>query len=83
MKKYRVVDQKQFRHSMSSVVRVILISLLIILFVALITKYDGLEEREIITEYRTYEVEYVQSPVNNRLKEPVLKEVVYRYVQYK
>lgn len=82
MKSYKVVDKEKFRVA-ADIVRIIGIGILAILFVLLIKKYDGLAEREIITEYRTYEIEYVQSPVNNRLKEPMPKEVVYRYVQYK
>lgn len=83
MKRYQVVNRKRFKYFAIGTARIVFVMVLIMLLATLIKKYDGLEEREIITEYRTYELEYVQSPVNNRLKEARPVQVVYRYVHYR
>lgn len=45
-----------------------------------ISKHSGLEEQKAVYEFRTYEVEYQTSEANHRVKVPVTKEVVYRYL---
>lgn len=80
MKRYKVVNQRQFKRFMSSVARIILITMLVILFVALIKKYDGLSEEEVVAEYRAYEIMYETSRENNRIKVPVAHEVVYKTI---
>ena len=76
------INKKRFYAFLRNVLTVIAV----ILFCVFIWQHSGLtartesEPREIIHEYRTYEVRYQTSQDNSRIKEAVPVEVVYRYV---
>lgn len=53
---------------------------IILLLCIFVWQHSGLRNREIVQEVRTYEIEYRTSANNNRIKEAVPVEVVYRYV---
>ncbi len=77
MKVYRVVKPKRFK-TFADVVQIIVWIVLVILFVKFMNAHNGLEPR--VVEYHTYEIVRETSPENNRVKVPVTREVVYKYI---
>ncbi len=79
MKVYRVVNPKRFK-TFVDVVQITLWIALVILFVKFMNAHNGLVQKTI--EYHTYEIVQQTSPENNRIKEPVVREVVYRHIYH-
>lgn len=77
MRGYRVVNKDRFSRFIRMAALILLI-VLIALFVKFMNAHNGLEPR--VVEYHTYEITQQTSPENNRIKVPVAREVVYRYV---
>ena len=77
MRRYRVVNKDRFSRFVR-MAALILVIVLVALFVKFMNSHNGLEPR--VVEYHTYEIVRETSPENNRIKVPVAREVVYRYV---
>ena len=78
MKRYHVEDKDRFSRFVR-MAALILVIVLVALFVKFMNAHNGINEPHMV-EYHTYEITQQTSPVNNRIKVPVAREVVYRYV---
>ena len=77
MKKYHIEEKDQFSRFIRMVM-LIVVTVLVVLFIKFMNAHNGLGPKTI--EYHTYEITQQTSPDNNRLKEPVAREVVYKYI---
>lgn len=77
MGRYRVVNSDRFVRFVKMVALILLI-VIVALFVKFMNSHNGLQARTV--EYHTYEIVQQTSPYNNRIKVPVAREVIYRYV---
>lgn len=77
MRKYRIVNMDQFSRFIRMVM-LLVVAVLVVLFIKFMNAHNGLGPKTI--EYHTYEITQQTSPDNNRLKEPVAREVVYKYI---
>jgi len=77
MKRFRVVDKDRFSRFIRMIM-LIVATVLVVLFIKFMNAHNGLGEKTI--EYHTYEIVNQTSPDNNRLKEPAVREVIYRCI---
>ena len=77
MRRYSAVNNDRFVRFVKMVALIFLI-VLVALFIKFMNAHNGLQARTV--EYHTYEIVQQTSPYNNRVKVPVAREVVYRYV---
>jgi hypothetical protein len=81
MRRYRVVNPERFE-VFRTIVHMFLWILAVVMFVRFINAHSGLNmPKQTVTEYHTYEVVYETSRDDSRIKEPALREVVWRYVE--
>jgi len=81
MRRYRVVNPARFEMFRTVVYSILWIGA-VVLFVSFINAHNGLNYKpQTTTEYHTYEFVYETSRYNDRIKEPVAREVVWRYVE--
>ena len=77
MKRYRPVNKERFGRFVKMLMLLGAI-LFTVLFVKFMDAHNGLGPKTI--EYHTYEIVHQTSSENHRIKEPVTREVVYRYI---
>lgn len=77
MRRYRLVNKDRFIRFIKMLVLLTVI-IFTVLFVKFMDTHNGLEPR--VVEYHTYEITRQTSSKNPRIKVPVAREVVYRYV---
>lgn len=77
MRIYRVVDKDRFSRFIRMVM-LIVVAVLVVLFIKFMNAHNGLGPKTI--EYHTYEIVQQTSSENHRIKEPVTREVVYKYI---
>ena len=79
MKKYKIVDRRRFNRFLRMLGFLVAV-IFVILFVAFMEQHNGLNIHKASADYHTYEFTQQTSIENNRIKVPVAREVIYRYV---
>ena len=81
MKRFKVVNPARFE-MFRNIIHMLLWILAVVMFVCFMNANNGLNvPRQTITEYHTYEYVYETSKDDDRIKEPAVREVVWRYVE--
>jgi hypothetical protein len=76
---------REVKKRIREMIKFLLWVLAVMWFCVFIYKHSGLDVKKpvVVNEVSRYEYVVITSPENNRVKEVIPKEVIYRYVEYR